>query len=172
MALNAVPISRLLVVLRGEIFRTGGQHSRIATPSMEPQWRALRTVREHVLRPARTAGWSLRVLEALANEVPDKGLANAPSVNDHLHSLCKRLRNVRYWLPQRYDANSGRDNNPLYRMVGRREQTRGRMERYIKSRGDWMYAAAGCWCFTARAAPASGSTSAAAGVASLTVLRL
>ena len=77
----------------------------------------------------------LRVLQALANDVPNKGLANAPSVNDHLHSLCKRLRNVRYWLPQRYDANSGRDNNPLYRMVGRREQTRGRMERYIKSRG-------------------------------------
>ena len=48
----------------------------------------------------------------------------------HMHLLCEWLprrgagSSVEYFEPYRYDANSGREANPLYRMAGRRE---GRM---------------------------------------------
>ena len=44
--------AHLLVVLRGQAFRTGGQHSRRSAESGSTQWRALRSVRSRVLSPA------------------------------------------------------------------------------------------------------------------------
>lgn len=40
------------MVLRGQAFRTGGQHSRRSAESGSTQWRALRSVRSRVLLPA------------------------------------------------------------------------------------------------------------------------
>ena len=45
----------------------------------------------------------------------------AGSSLDHLHGLCEWIGGVRYLVNARFDANSLKDNNPLYRMVGRRE---------------------------------------------------
>jgi len=57
------------VVLRGQAFRTGGQHSRRSAESGSTQWRALRSVPSRVLLPAARSGWACTVLvDVVASE--------------------------------------------------------------------------------------------------------
>ena len=56
----------LLVALRGEAFREGDQHSRQTMVSREPEWRALHSVRTHVLEPAVRQGWTTIVIADVA----------------------------------------------------------------------------------------------------------
>ena len=73
----------------------------------------------------------LRLLTARAARVNNVG--NRSSHLDHLHGLCDwGVSDVAFMTPRRYDANSERDHNPIYRMVGRKEQRTGRVEGMIR----------------------------------------
>ena len=229
---------RLLIVLRGETFRAGNQHSRTVSLSREPEWRVLRSIKAHILEPAhrhfwltsvladvsvpkaeygnlfrrriqanlrafavrtsplaksqlyavqRSLEWALMVTAQLewrsllltradlelktAVRIPPPSLYTCEIIvpfetldgwqvsdtliyipwcrfdellrvirgrvtrfhrllaindtkskdEDQLHALCRWVSGVKYLYPERYDANSLKDVNPLYRMVGRAE---------------------------------------------------
>ena len=237
-ARTARPVSAqlLLVVLRGESFRSGGQHSRYGTFDVSGQLRAFVSIRTQLVAPAKRVGWSCAVLADVAvpiahvktfgrlardvlqaatvrisNPAPTQVMAvlrtlawvlaivhnpwaamimtradleiktlqlSAPRPRDcsilvpfetldgrgvadtiiyipwcrftplllelanrteeqHLHGLCGWVDDVRFWLPHRYDANTQKDHNPMYRMVSRPEQRAGAVERHIRQRKGW-----------------------------------
>ncbi len=74
----------------------------------------------------------MRVLAQRAQQVREVASDGRPSYLDQMHGLCQWVSDVRYFASKRFDANSHRDNNPLYRMVGRSEMQRGAMERALK----------------------------------------
>ena len=76
----------------------------------------------------------LRTLLRRAATVTPRASDGGPSHVDHLHRLCSWLSDVRYLLPLMYDANTMRDNNPLYRMVGRPEREKGAVEKLLREK--------------------------------------
>lgn len=243
----------LLVVLRGEAFRSGAQHSRDTTKDRSSQWRVLESLKRHVLAPAAAQGWACTLLadvaapqehaetlrrrlykewHALDVRVTSKpeptqlrsmahsiqwAVARAPpswaaalfvradllvksplplpsparpgcsiwvpfqtldghgvadtiqfvpfcrfvefygavakraakvrnvkdkdsgkwraNFLDHMHALCEWVPGIAYFTSKAYDANSAKDNNPLYKMVGRREQLAGAIEIMLEKKG-------------------------------------
>ena len=76
----------------------------------------------------------LEVLSTRALQVRNAGSDGTPSYLDHLHSVCSWMSGFCYFLSARYDANSARDNNPLYRMIGRPERPIGVVEDIIRKK--------------------------------------
>ncbi|KAL1529522.1 hypothetical protein AB1Y20_000467 [Prymnesium parvum] len=83
--------AHLLLTLRGEAFREGGQHSRKWMHNTAPQLRALQSIKEHVLEPAWRRGWPTLVVADLATSAAHAGLL-AEKLRGDLNAVAVRLR--------------------------------------------------------------------------------